>query len=179
MKLYYIHDNGSRPFKVEVDNIKKKCYVYHLKNDLYDLKGEWIQGEYEENYCLKFNFKKIWIGQDSSVSKKFGVGNSILLQIGNRDYVHIGSEIYSFKVKIGEKITKFFSPIGNNDVSYPYAVGILNTYILIENKYVKNKERKEIGEKLIDDPYQHYFGLEKPQFKSFRFKTKLLHERIL
>jgi hypothetical protein len=41
--------------------------------------------------------------------------------------------------KDGDVIDKYYSPVGNSDVPYPYAVGQKNSYFLIEKQYVENK----------------------------------------
>ena len=53
--------------------------------------------------------------------KKFN-GNSILLSLGKNKYVFIGQKIIEFTTK-KDKIIDFVSPVGNNDVPYPFAIG--------------------------------------------------------
>ena len=56
-------------------------------------------------------------------------GNSILLKLSKNKYVYIGSLIYSFNAY--NEITTFISPVGNNDVPYPYAIDEKNNYYLL------------------------------------------------
>lgn len=64
-------------------------------------------------------------------------GNALLLKV-KTGYVFIGHEIYSFKTK--EEIKKFYSPVGNNDVPYPLAIGKENVYFLLEKRCVPKKD---------------------------------------
>jgi len=72
--------------------------------------------------------------------------------ISSGNYIYIGQCIYSFETKNKEKIIKFVSPIGNNDVPYHYAIGENNTYLLLEKIYIVNSLLD-----LNDDIYQQYY----------------------
>jgi hypothetical protein len=76
-------------------------------------------------------------------------GNSILLEIKKKSYVYIGSEIFAFKTD--NDITDYVSPVGNNDVPYPYAIDSeMNYYLMIENVKLKILTNQE-------DPYKYYY----------------------
>ena len=67
------------------------------------------------------------------VVQTIGRGNSILLQTGKNKYVYIGDGIRSFTTKNGDVIKKYYSPVGNNEVPYPYAIGDKYVYIMLHN----------------------------------------------
>lgn len=145
LKTYYTHDNGNRPFKVDINNIDNKISVYDNENNklLYSTK-----------------YTKIWIGKSPKIkmtifSKGYGKafdGNSILIEINNLEYVFIGKLIFSFKSF--SPINHFVSPVGNNDYPYPYAIDSNNLYyLLIENVVIKSHK--------VDDPYDVYYKLKK------------------
>ncbi len=155
--IYYIHDNGGRPFKVEINEDKHVVDVY---------------GNYEESktYNKKLYSTKyinIWIGKSPKIKmtlfsgghgKKFD-GNSILVEIGNLEYVCIGDSIFSFKAIA--PIKTYVSPVGNSDVPYPYAVdsdGYI--YLMIENVIIHpNEKTKELFDK-SDEPYEVYYKIQ-------------------
>ena len=91
--------------------------------------------------------------------KKFD-GNSILLNISNNKYIYICDIIQEFTSY--SKIIKFVSPVGNNDVPYPYAVDDKNnTYLFSENLCINNKthNNKFNINKKYDNPYDYYYDI--------------------
>lgn len=84
-------------------------------------------------------FTKAWIGKNDDYEeravhdqKKF-IGNTILLEDKSTCY-WLGDDVYTFKLKPGEHITEYHSPMGNNDVPYPFARTSLDRWLLlIEN----------------------------------------------
>jgi len=130
-RIYWIHDNGGRPFVVFVG--KTFTWVYGVPKMGYVLDED--QDEEEEDRLWqyqdligKFKPKKVFVGKSvrnrmTEFSGGFGEqfdGNSILLHIENLMYVFVGSRIYSFEAL--HPIVEHRSPVGNNDVPYPYAI---------------------------------------------------------
>jgi hypothetical protein len=82
------------------------------------------------------NFNKIFIGESpltamTLYSGYFGPefdGNTILLELDENKYMFIGDRVYTFE-SLAEIVT-FLSPIGNNDVPYPYAADVDGNYYL-------------------------------------------------
>jgi hypothetical protein len=50
----------------------------------------------------------------------------------------IGMNIKTFSLE-NDEIINFISPVGNNDVPYPFAIGKKNTYFFFEDTYIDNK----------------------------------------
>ena len=149
MKSYAIHDNGGKPFLV--GDLGGKVVVY--KQEFNEDMEEYTLGK----KLLEISYKKIFVGdntleQEGYAPKGEGKGNSILLQLTKNKYMFIGWKIETFKVPDGDEILNYYSPIGNNDVPYPYAVGKKYTYLMIENVYLPN----EVLE--MHDVYAHYYG---------------------
>lgn len=154
--VYFTHDNGSRPFKVVIK--KGMVNVYKRKRE----------DEYETKPILTYETKRIFIGASPHIDMteysggygpKFN-GNSLLLQVGMGtgmcEYVHIGSEIFSFSTKC--EIKKYVSPVGNNDVPYPYAIDLHgNYYLLIEEVVILAGATTKEQMKEYDDPYTYYY----------------------
>lgn len=135
MLNYNVHYNGARPFTISVD--KGHIYIYD-KNDI-----------------LLFTIKKfqhIFIGDNIKNKTPETVGNSIIIKMDKYVYIYIGQQIYKFESK--DEILDYKSPIGNNDVPYPYAIGETYTYLLAEKVYIKNSELSK------EDPYKQYYSNE-------------------
>jgi len=154
ISIYLTHNNGARPFKVCIDSSNNTVNVF--TNDDINLRV------YTNIYS------KIYIGKSpkndmTEYSGGFGDnydGNSILVKLQNNEYVFIGDEIYSFYSP--NNIDSFVSPVGNNDVPYPYAIDSCgNYYLFIENVILT---RNDINTQLFylhdDNPYQIYYALD-------------------
>ena len=138
---YDIHFNGGRPFMVGVN--------FHT-NEVNIAKQD-DEGYYDD--FLTYYPENIFIGKSpynsmTSFSGAYGSihdGNSILLHIKDNEYIWIGYQIYSFTSL--SKITEFYSPIGNNDVPYPYAIDENNNYyLLLHHKILLNISKEEMDE---------------------------------
>ena len=131
---YLIHDNGGRPFRVNIENNTVNIYkrTYHEELDKFD-----------EDLFLTYDTKKIFLGE----CKKYP-GNTILLKVDSK-YIFIGANIVSFKPS--SKIVRFVSNVKNNDVPYPYAIdkkGIF--YLFTENVCINVPMACE------KNPYEYY-----------------------
>lgn len=125
MVEYLIHNNGGRPFKVVID---EKLKIYKQINDF----GQPLA--YSENASLEYTPKEIFIGGETKEDE----GNSILLNLDKLEYVFIGEYIFSFTAQ--NKIKKYFSPMGNSDVPFPYAIDEKNkVYLLVEDTIFETK----------------------------------------
>ena len=129
--IYFIHDNGGRPFmvklfqgKIEVYQIKEGVKNYNEKENEEDNFGIIV---YEVN-----KFEKVFIGEDNTenpyLRHNFSLGNTVLINLEDKKYVFITQSIISFQTS--GKITGYLSDIGNNDVSYPIAFDNNNLYFL-------------------------------------------------
>ena len=199
-KTYYIHDNGGQPFKVICNESKKTVYVY---KDIRDWSGKMEDIPEEPIYgdlIFEFKYKKIFTGDpipsiftESKSGYLFEPGNSILVCISVGKYIYIGSEIYSFETGKGidDEIIKYYSPIGNNDVPYPFAVSRNKTYLMIEDVILDNQELEDVSKdckkedykkEYFDDPYFLYYNFcdKKNNLKttSHKLKKKILHKRL-
>jgi len=147
-QVYNIHDNGNIPFVVEIINNEVNIFLSDSNISF-----------------LKFDAKDIFIGESpknkmTTFSCGHGpdfIGNSILIELDTNKYEFIGSSIFSFSTLT--KIIDFISPVGNNDVPYPYAVDVDgNIYLMIENVVLKNHPQLSELLKVYDDPYSYYYS---------------------
>ena len=200
-RKYMVHDNGGRPFLVNiVSGIKGVVEIY--KKQILD--DDWSPKNYTILVKRYTDVDDIFIGKSplndmTAFSGGHGAwanGNSILLKLKNRNiqknrYVFIGWYVYEFDAP--EKITKYYSSLGNSDVPYPVALSENYVYFMI-GPAIRIKEKRIMGEFVpkslfptgIDwsDPYSKYYELF-PQNKlkdrkgPIAFKNvKIIHERI-
>jgi hypothetical protein len=170
---YYIHDNGGRPFEVtfEVSVMGKQIIVKKV-----DFKANEVK-KYHKIVLKIPSYARLFVGKCSPIvfeckgNPKFFDGNSLLIHVSAGTYIFIGAMIIQFT--ISDKIQKFYSPVGPNDVPYPFAVGDKYTYLLgFDNVYVRNSDI--IVDKVNDGfyPYTQYYYLLK-RFKRFKERIKM------
>jgi hypothetical protein len=159
-KSYDVHDNGGRPFRVFIDGNKVSIYR----------DGNIGTFEPTADYKLikELKVKGVHIGKSTGRAEaadhgpgeaKMFVGNSILLHVSGKKYIHIGVEIYEFEME--DEFEAYFSMVGNNDVPYPVVLGKENVYFMLDSEHnyvprdkfpaVKTKEQWE-------NAYIYYFG---------------------
>jgi hypothetical protein len=124
--VYQIHNNGDNPYSVELNKTNANIYNNHT-----------------EKMVKKITYKNVFIGDNLLKIKKYAPkgkykGNSFLFELPGNKYFYIGSSVYDFKTVGNEKIVKYYSPLGNNYVPYPYAIGENNTYLFAENVIIPN-----------------------------------------
>lgn len=169
--IYFIHDNGARPYKVIIEKqtsqqtngerTLQRCIIVKIYKQILDLDN---YDEYETKPIIVYYPEAIFIGNSpmnemTQFSGGYGQefdGNTILLQTGDNIYTYIGPEIYSFKTD--GKIINYISPVGNNDIAYPYAVDEYNNYyLLIEGVIIKNNSKIKKQMENYNDPYIYYY----------------------
>uniref|UniRef100_A0A6C0E8Y1 Uncharacterized protein n=1 Tax=viral metagenome TaxID=1070528 RepID=A0A6C0E8Y1_9ZZZZ len=137
---YYIMDNGCHYFLVFV-NGDSELYIYKRPYNVISDDDDDEKKEYYNELVKKYNTEKIWIGKhtiqrecelcpkcDNYVGNNYwnpinSAGNSILACLGGNRYLYIGMQIHEFDTPDNDKIIKYYSMIGNNDVPYPIALG--------------------------------------------------------
>jgi hypothetical protein len=151
-------DNGGRSFNVVLTptsfSVFKRRQI--TKKERSDNKGDWeildkiIDGlKYDVCVVRPTKYIRVFVGVSPDHGQKFA-GNSILVQLNKKKYMFIGEQIDTFEVN--DDIVGYLSPVGNSGVPYPYAVGVKNTYLMIEDTYLPNNMITE------DDPYMQFYG---------------------
>ena len=129
---YMIHDNRDRPFIVDDTKSEKNAVVYKTKL---------VDDEYERGTkILTTSYERLFVGDNLMKDPHYeevgwAKGNSLLLQISDKHYIHVGDCVFSFEPVEDDTIVKYYSPVGNNDVPYPYAVGKKNVYFMWDKTY--------------------------------------------
>ena len=183
-KKYLIHDNGSRPFLVNVNS--NYVSIFKLPNGVYEDKNT-SKSDYTELVKEYKKVKKVFIGKSPKIEMttfsagygKYFDGNTILIEIKPKRYCLISERIVEFSTK--DNIEKYVSPVGNNDVPYPLAYGSENVYVFgyDKHKYIPNET---VNGLTIDGILDKYIGeccpwkSELDKYKKI-LKEKLIHKR--
>ncbi len=139
-KKYYILHNGSLPFEVFING--KEVSIY--KREKYDGRKHGDRIEYRsipyDILVKKYKAKKIYLGKDKSIGKdyiygKYGIGNSMLLDMGEDKYVCISPLIFEFNTEPNDKFVKFSSLIVDSDNPDPILITKNNFYTLVDLEY--------------------------------------------
>lgn len=109
---YEVHDNGGRPFTVI---LSENAFDVQKQSDGTSV----ASGAYEHAHIG---------GLD---------GNSVLLHLEDNMYLWIGWKVIQFQLHENSGgVLRYESPIGNNDVPYPYAITADGaTYLFLEQIY--------------------------------------------
>ena len=70
---------------------------------------------------------------------------NFLFEVEDKKYVHVGENLFSFETN--DKIVRYSSKLGCNDVNYQYAYGEENIYFMCYQKYIPIQEYKTSTEK--------------------------------
>ena len=171
--IYFIHDNGGTPFRVAIDELGKRILVYKYDefgsafgNDYGNDSGQSNFSKSIEPVILDTSFERVFLGgplPDVFIvnGNDFEMGNSILIHITGSRYIFVGMYIYEFESL--EPIIEYISPIGSNDVPYPFAKSANETFLMIEDAVLDNKLLEEEGRKYpmyTHNPYRLYYNFE-------------------
>ena len=186
LRKYSIHDNYSRPWLVKIENSHASIY----KQD-YDESADKYIPQLNKPPIYETAVQEVMPGKKSKTNKQLWqpsfVGNTILLKLSEKQYIYVGGEIYRFDVITGDKITAFFSDVGNNDVPYPYAIGEKYIYILMEYAVAIEKSWFNMKESIYDQYYlpdrvrdcKHGQGdLKSPLCKLIKTDPKAVEEKL-
>ena len=161
VKSYLIHDNGGRPFRVEVSG--KNVEIYKGEYRKLDDGKTIVYENMDYNKLLKkLVVKEVHLGQSPCIPAadacgSFGKGNSILLHVNGNKYMYIGHEIYEFTME--DDFDKYYSLIGNNDVPYPIIVGTKYVYFMLDHIYLsKELFKAKMSAAEWADAYTYFYG---------------------
>ena len=172
-KYYKIHDNGGFPFVVALENNEATVYSQTYIEE----KNKYVKDEvlFSVQYTHAF-IGDNKLGFEGYIKKGKYKGNTILLHLDGNNYIFIGSEIFEFKTVDNSVIVDYFSPVGNSDVPYPYAISETKVYLL-DDKIVLPIEFFDTKK----DAYEQYYrfinlskenkNLMKKSIKKMKVKT--------
>jgi hypothetical protein len=161
--IYEINDNATFPFVVfDYGGGNASIYNNHFNEvtNRGELKGKLMDIKYEQLF-LGDN------GMNDPYWRVFERGNNILFQTGKGKYLFVGKGILSFSAKSGDTIRRFYSPMGGNYDSFPYAVGDKYVYLLNDKKCALISEFD-----MTKDVIRQYYCYEMGECK--KYKTSAL-----
>lgn len=183
IQIYKTHDNYMRPYVVEViDGDLVKIY-----KNCYDCKYRKNNTRHKSKLLQVLIPKKIFIGKSpfnkmTEFSGGHGEefdGNTILLHLDKSIYMLIWDQIYYLQLDGGVK--DYVSPVGNNDIPYPYIVLNSDCCIIKDNSnwvsvWPKYDEDKPINR---DNLYYYYWKQDlQPNEKKIKVKSVIVDEVI-
>ena len=77
---------------------------------------------------------------------------NFLFEIGDKKYIFVGEKIISFETN--DKIVKYSSELGFNDIKFPFAHGEENIYFMLHQKYIPLQEYEN---STVKDVYQYLY----------------------
>eukprot|EP00386_Alphamonas_edax_P007605 GDKI01025328.1.p1 GENE.GDKI01025328.1~~GDKI01025328.1.p1 ORF type:complete len:342 (-),score=47.67 GDKI01025328.1:13-1038(-) len=163
--LFWVHDNGGKPFLLRITPRVFAVYrkphgasesaivqqiegedrsgehIAYADQDFSCLYGQEIEWDHPSKYTLlaaePSSYVRCFVGDhDSKTHPHFGIGNSCLIEVEPRQWLWVSVTVQAFTTT--EDIHEYHSPIGNNDVPYPYAISDTHTYFLNDNGKVPN-----------------------------------------
>jgi len=161
-KTYDIHDNGGKPFRVEVSG--KNVAIY---------KGVLPEGEYDYDNVVytklvkKLTVNAVHVGESTCDSAayvtgecgKWATGNSVLLHVSGKKFIYVGSEIYEFTME--DDFEAYYSQVGNNDVPYPITLGSKYVYFMMDGDHChlpRDLFKGPMNDTEWADAYAYYYG---------------------
>jgi hypothetical protein len=157
--IYEINDNATFPFVVFDYGGGHAAICNNRFNEATnrgELKGKLMDVKYEH----------MFLGDNRTNDpywRSYERGNNILMQTGKGKYLFVGKGILSFSAKNGDTIRRFYSPMGGNYDSFPYAVGDKYVYLLNEKKCAP------VGEfDITKDIIRQYYCYEMGECKKYK-----------
>jgi hypothetical protein len=153
--VYETHDNGGRPFRVH--DLGGSVVIHREGTDAALRRQPYMAifpGRYPANWGAESRRHYPW--------RPAMLGNSVLLHVSGSKYMYIGESIWEFDTH-GDRILDYYSPIGNSDVPYPFAVGERNTYLMTEKVFYPN-----VALDASVDPYAQHYGFVGPRLAGKR-----------
>jgi hypothetical protein len=170
---FTILDNGDEPFVVDVYSKHLEVYLQILQEEESNRASKAVYKRGKQ--ILTTPFQKLFVGNNYFKLERYGKkqGNSLLVQLGNNEYLYIGSEIYVFKIRDGDSILAYASPVGNSGVPYPYAIGKKYVYYMLD--------KSTLPIELLHDPtlgYDEMYARFYEPDQTIKFKFKTLQPRV-
>ena len=162
-KSYMIHDNGSHPYKVIVSGKTVEIYKGEYRRSLDNTKAvDYETMDYDE-LIKKLTVKEVHVGKSPCIDAADlcgaeAVGNTILLHISGKKYMHIGHKIFEFTMD--DDFDAYYSLVGNNDVPYPVLVGSKYIYFMLDHATMPREAFKaKMTAADWADAYRFFYGM--------------------
>ena len=177
---YTTLDNGGRPFKVCSNASKFWVFVaaLHQKNN-----DDEVPQTYDKIVVDPTVYKRMFVGKSprNSMTRFSGGygprfdGNSMLFELADGSYMHIGDRVKTFKAAPGDVVKRYVSPVGSSSVPYPYAEGEKYTYLMREDVRIPNAALPTASAS-NDDPYD--LSRDTKHNKATSMRSRTIHKRL-
>ena len=169
-KHYDIHDNGGRPFRVIVSDDSAKGNKVAIYKDVNT--GTLEETADYSKLIKELTVKEVYVGKSTGNAEgadhgpgeaDFFKGNSILLHVSGKKYIHVGTSIYEFEME--DKVEQYFSMVGRNDVPYPVLLGTENVYFMLEGDHCylpRDMLPADLTKAQWEDAYTYFYGWVNP-----------------
>jgi hypothetical protein len=146
---YFTHDNGGRPFYVQVRSpAEGGIQVRALTDD----------NVYGRIVLRLPRYERAWIGENTGQyanrKEQAARGNSVLVHVAGNKYIYIGDRITEFSPPDG--IREFHGIMGNSDVVYAFGIGTEHVYLFTGDVYLP---RTDVPPNT--DPYSVFYADQK------------------
>jgi hypothetical protein len=168
--IYEINDNATFPFVV-FDYGGGNASIYNNRFNEVTNRGE-LKGK-----LMDVKYEQLFLGDNGTNDpywRVFERGNNILFQTGKGKYLFIGKGILSFSARTGDTIRRFYSPMGGNYDSFPYAVGDKYVYLLNDKKCAPISEF-DMTKDIIRQYYCYETGGECKKYKTSALPMKTVY----
>ena len=147
--MYITQFNGGNFYYVSYDETLNNKKIFISNTD-----------KYSDDYGYQHNldYENIIIGKSIETGEDSFEGNTILVNLESNRWLYICDKIYEFNLPKDEKIIKYISNMGNNNVPYPFLVTDKRTYFFCEFLSLPNEFVNE------GDPYYDLYTLENKSF---------------
>ena len=167
--IYEINDNTACPFVV-VDYGGGRASIYNNRFNELTNRGEL------NNKLMDVKYEQLFLGEKNDPYwRAYERGNTILMQTGKGKYLFVGKGILSFSCKNGDTIRRFYSPMGGNYDSFPYAVGDKYVYLLNEKKCAPISEF-DMTKDVMMQYYCYETGAECKKYKTIALPMKTVYK---
>ena len=167
--IYEINDNAASPFVV-FDYGGGRVSIYNNKFNEITNRGE-LKGK-----LMDVKYEQLFLGEKNDPYwRAFEKGNNILMQTAKGKYLFVGKGTYSFSCKNGDTIRRFYSPMGGNYDSFPYAVGDKYVYLLNEKKCAPISEF-DMSKDIMKQYYCYETGGECKTYKTSALSMKTVYK---
>ena len=130
--VYSIYDNGGKPYAVYVENTS--VFVYSQEPNTYVYPEDDLDDDDVVNHlvCMYENVTKVYPGIDYNTNR---TGNSVLVHLKDRQFLYVGSTVYTFDWPHEVTTIEFFSVVGNSAVPYPVVTDGKIVVFMLDNEY--------------------------------------------
>ena len=108
----------------------------------------------EIEILMSFNYLKLFKPNEHSEEYDTRKPNNenFPFEIGDKKCIYVGEKVVSFETN--DKIVKYSSELGFNDIKFPFAYGEENTYFMLHQKYITLQEYEN---STVKDMYQYLY----------------------